>query len=93
MSPRLTVFGQERQSKWYSSLAAFRMDEIKRRSLPVRFGSFEVDLEARELRRQGLKVKLQEQPFQVLVMLLERAGGGGDERRTAKGTLARGYLR
>jgi Tol biopolymer transport system component/DNA-binding winged helix-turn-helix (wHTH) protein len=75
MSLRLTVFDQDRQSKWYSSLAAFRMEELKRRSLPVRFGSFEVDLEARELRRQGLKVKLQEQPFQVLVMLLERAGG------------------
>ena len=40
----------------------------------VRFGLFEVDLSAGELRRQGLKVKLQEQPFQVLTMLLERPG-------------------
>ncbi len=40
----------------------------------IRFGVFEVDLRAGELRKQGLKIKLQEQPFQVLVMLLERAG-------------------
>ncbi len=39
---------------------------------PVRFGIFEVDLAAGELRKQGLKVKLQEQPFQVLLALLER---------------------
>jgi DNA-binding winged helix-turn-helix (wHTH) protein len=40
----------------------------------IRFGVFEVDLRARELRRQGSKVKLQDQPFQVLAMLLERPG-------------------
>ena len=40
----------------------------------LRFGVFEVDLQASELRRQGAKVKLQEQPFQVLQMLLERRG-------------------
>ena len=34
--------------------------------------SFEVDLEAGELRKSGLKFRLQEQPFQVLAMLLER---------------------
>jgi TolB-like protein len=39
-----------------------------------RFGLFEVDVHSGELHRQGVKVKLQEQPFQVLVMLLERAG-------------------
>ena len=38
----------------------------------VRFGTFEVDLQARELRRNGVKVKLQDQPFQVLVALLDR---------------------
>jgi DNA-binding winged helix-turn-helix (wHTH) protein len=37
----------------------------------VRFGVFEVDLRAGELRRQGLRIKLQEKPFQVLAMLLE----------------------
>ncbi len=39
-----------------------------------RFGAFEVDLSARELRRNGMKVKLQEQPLQVLALLLERPG-------------------
>ena len=39
-----------------------------------RFGIFEVDLEAGDLRRNGLRVKLQEQPFQVLAALLERPG-------------------
>ena len=38
------------------------------------FGVFEVDTRSGELRRQGSKVKLQEQPFQVLVSLLERPG-------------------
>jgi len=40
----------------------------------LRFSVFEVDLRTGELRKQGLKVKLQGQPFQVLVMLLERSG-------------------
>src|SRR3990172_11226014 len=39
-----------------------------------RFGVFEVDLRAGELHKDGRKVKLQEQPFQVLAMLLEHAG-------------------
>jgi TolB-like protein/DNA-binding winged helix-turn-helix (wHTH) protein/Tfp pilus assembly protein PilF len=40
----------------------------------LRFSVFEVDLRTGELRKQGLKVKLQGQPFQVLAMLLERPG-------------------
>lgn len=40
----------------------------------IRFGAFEVDLRARELRKRGLRVRLQEQPFQVLAVLLERPG-------------------
>jgi TolB-like protein/DNA-binding winged helix-turn-helix (wHTH) protein/tetratricopeptide (TPR) repeat protein len=40
----------------------------------LRFGSFEVDLVSGELRRQGLKIRLQDQPFRLLVLLLERAG-------------------
>jgi DNA-binding response OmpR family regulator len=47
------------------------MEETKRLFLPIRFGIFEVDLQAGELRKQGYKVKLQEQPFQVLALLLE----------------------
>jgi TolB-like protein/DNA-binding winged helix-turn-helix (wHTH) protein len=40
----------------------------------VRFGTFEADLRSGELHRDGLKVKIQELPFQVLVLLLERPG-------------------
>jgi TolB-like protein/DNA-binding winged helix-turn-helix (wHTH) protein/Flp pilus assembly protein TadD len=40
----------------------------------LRFGVFEVDLRAGELRKHGLRVRLQEQPFQILAILLERAG-------------------
>src|SRR5882762_8121496 len=40
----------------------------------IRFGVFELDLRAGELRKQGVRVKLQEQPFQVLQVLLEKPG-------------------
>jgi DNA-binding winged helix-turn-helix (wHTH) protein len=40
----------------------------------VRFGIFELDLKTGELRRKGAKVALQEQPFQVLAMLVARPG-------------------
>ncbi len=40
----------------------------------IRFSVFEVNLRAGELRRNGFKLKLQEQPFQVLATLLERPG-------------------
>jgi cholera toxin transcriptional activator len=40
----------------------------------VRFGIFELDLAAGELRKNGARLRLQEQPFQVLALLLERAG-------------------
>ena len=40
----------------------------------VQFGLFEVDLQARELRKSGVRIKLNEQPFQVLAVLLERPG-------------------
>jgi len=40
----------------------------------LRFGVFEVDLRTGELTKSGLRVRLQEQPFQVLAMLLEKPG-------------------
>ena len=40
----------------------------------ARFGVFEIDLSAGELRKNGVKQRLQGQPFQVLTVLLERAG-------------------
>lgn len=43
-------------------------------SVRYRFGTFEADAATGELRRQGLRVRLAAQPFQVLLMLLERPG-------------------
>ena len=40
----------------------------------LRFGSFELDLRARELRDGSSKVRLQEQPFEILRLMLDRAG-------------------
>jgi TolB-like protein/DNA-binding winged helix-turn-helix (wHTH) protein len=40
----------------------------------VRFGIFEADLRSGELRRNGIKVKIQELPFRALKLLLSRAG-------------------
>src|SRR2546428_11894394 len=39
-----------------------------------RFGVFELDARSGELQRDGTKVRLQEQPFQALLMLIEHAG-------------------
>lgn len=41
---------------------------------PVRFGEFEVDVRAGELRKGDIKLKLQRQPFQILEIFLERVG-------------------
>jgi TolB-like protein/DNA-binding winged helix-turn-helix (wHTH) protein len=43
-------------------------------SQTLRFATFEVDRRSGELRKNGIKIKLQEKPFQVLVLLLERRG-------------------
>jgi eukaryotic-like serine/threonine-protein kinase len=40
----------------------------------LRFGVFEMDVRAGELRKQGVRIKLQEQPFHVLTVLLQRPG-------------------
>lgn len=50
------------------------MDESSRLPRVVRFGTFEVDLQVGELRKDGLKVRLQEQPFRILSLLLVRPG-------------------
>jgi DNA-binding winged helix-turn-helix (wHTH) protein len=48
------------------------VEETVRAPRLVRFGGFEVDLRAGELRKKGAKLKLTGQPFQVLTILLER---------------------
>ncbi|MEE8608080.1 MAG: winged helix-turn-helix domain-containing protein [Nitrospiraceae bacterium] len=50
------------------------MEESNRSVRGVCFGVFEVDLRSGELRKQGLKIKLQGQPIQILALLLERPG-------------------
>src|ERR1700680_616926 len=40
----------------------------------LRFGVFEVDVRSGELRKQGVRIKVQEQPFHVLTVLLQRPG-------------------
>src|SRR6267142_2083 len=40
----------------------------------LQFGAFEVDLRTGSLRKSGARIKLQEQPFQILAMLLEKPG-------------------
>jgi DNA-binding winged helix-turn-helix (wHTH) protein len=40
----------------------------------LRFGVFEIDPKAGELRKKGMKVRLQGQPVEILVMLLEGTG-------------------
>jgi TolB-like protein/DNA-binding winged helix-turn-helix (wHTH) protein len=57
-----------------STKAVAMADESPERPRIVRFGTFEADLGARELRKGGVRIKLQGQPFEVLAMLLERPG-------------------
>src|SRR5918999_5166036 len=53
----------------------YPMLPLERRSLNVkRFGTFEVDLRARELRKGGIRIRLQDQPFEILAVMLERPG-------------------
>src|SRR3954469_378067 len=40
----------------------------------IRFGAFELDRTSGELRKHGIRIRLQEQPLRVLLMLLERRG-------------------
>ncbi len=50
------------------------MAEVQKPTQLLRFGIFEADLRSGELRKNGSKIRLQEQPFQVLAMLLEHPG-------------------
>lgn len=47
---------------------------IRTTSRLIRFGLFEADLENARLTRKGIRIRLQEQPFRILSMLLERPG-------------------
>src|SRR5215469_2514583 len=56
-------------------ISEFRISMSSASAGPVaRFARFEVDFRACELRKEGTKIRLQEQPFQVLAALLENPG-------------------
>src|SRR5262245_3259555 len=42
--------------------------------LRFRFGSFELDASANELRKSGLRIRIEDQPFRILYMLVSRPG-------------------
>jgi DNA-binding winged helix-turn-helix (wHTH) protein len=50
------------------------MQQSSFRSGPLRFGAFEADLHTGELTKRGKQVRLQEQPFRLLAVLLEKPG-------------------
>ncbi|HEY6944082.1 MAG TPA: winged helix-turn-helix domain-containing protein [Candidatus Acidoferrum sp.] len=50
------------------------MNDVKNFPSVVRFGAFEVSFEARELRKHGMRIQLEEKPFQILEALIENAG-------------------
>ncbi len=53
----------------------FLMLPVERRSPNVkRFATFEVDVRARELRKGGIRIRLQDQPFEILMAMLDRPG-------------------
>ena len=59
------------------SSAAVAVAPAKDREQPsrtLRFGTFEIDLESRELRKQGVRMRLEEKPFLILEALLAQAG-------------------
>jgi TolB-like protein/DNA-binding winged helix-turn-helix (wHTH) protein len=50
------------------------MASVSKGERVFRFGAFELDVQSGELRKQGFKTRLPPQSFQVLLLLLERAG-------------------
>lgn len=50
------------------------MEELTTSKRAIRFGLYEVDFGSQELRKSGIRIKIQDQPFQILALLLERPG-------------------
>src|SRR5271167_1487403 len=48
--------------------------EAAERARKIRFDAFDVDMRSGEVRKHGIRLKLQDQPFQVLSLLLEHPG-------------------
>ena len=64
--------GAEIEARYPLNWAEEMTDSVSARR--YRFGTFEADASTGELRRQGIRIKLNAQPFQVLLMLLDRPG-------------------
>src|SRR6516162_7026727 len=63
-----------KEARYISTCQGVAVATVRKFPLALRFGPFEADLHSGELLKSRAKVKLQEQPFQVLAALLERAG-------------------
>ncbi len=50
------------------------MEASTHASGPLRFGAFELDVRSRELRNGSTRIRLQEQPFEILRLMLEQPG-------------------
>ena len=50
------------------------MNNVKSLPSVARFGAFEVSFEQREIRKHGMRIQLEEKPFQILEALIENAG-------------------
>jgi|SRR5690349_7933696 DNA-binding winged helix-turn-helix (wHTH) protein len=50
------------------------MNNVKSLPSVARFGAFEVSFERREIRKHGMRIQLEEKPFQILEALIENAG-------------------
>src|SRR5439155_15980271 len=71
---RCVMKGAPKRSKLASQLGGSFMPSSSAPVRVVHFGVFEVDLRSGELRKAGTRIKLHDQPFQVLAMLLDRPG-------------------
>ena len=60
--------------KGFNPIMSFPAPKSMSAGSKLRFGPFEVDLENRELRKHGIRIKLQRKPFQILEYLLQRPG-------------------
>src|SRR5215471_11968881 len=68
-----TMFHVKHISAWYTTPSSGTTMTIEKAKF-ARFGLFEIDLVSGELRKEGARIRLQEQPFRVLAMLLEHPG-------------------
>ena len=68
MYPRDSKLYNDRPARYTSAT------EVAVNTNPIRFGVFEVRRDARELRKHGVRIKLEDQPFELLTALLEKPG-------------------